>query len=77
MAIDVEAIFNAALSLPADDRAALAGKLLESLELPQSEIMEAWRTEVEDRLRAYDEKRLKVIPGDELMRSLRLRYAQE
>ncbi len=77
MAIDVEAILNAALSLPADDRAALAGKLLESLELPQSEIMEAWRTEVEDRLRAYDEKRLKVIPGDELMRSLRLRYAQE
>ena len=68
----VDAIFNAALSLPPDNRAALVEKLLESLpEQDRTEIEIAWGLEAEDRLRAYKEGKLKTTPGPEVMRSLR------
>ena len=67
----VEAIFSAALSLPAENRAALAAKLLESLEEDRADIEAAWVAEAESRLQAYDEGRLKATPIDEVLSSLR------
>jgi putative addiction module component (TIGR02574 family) len=71
MVPSADAIFNAALSLPAENRAALAEKLLESLEQEdRKEIDTAWVEEAERRLQAYEQGVLKAIPGDEVLRSL-------
>lgn len=67
----VDAIFQAALALPPDTRISLAEKLYESLDPNErGEIEAAWKKEVEERFRAYDEGKVKVIPGDEVLRSL-------
>jgi putative addiction module component (TIGR02574 family) len=68
----IEAVFNAALSLPPHNRAALAEKLLDSLgEKEQKEIDEAWTKEAEDRLQAFEEGRITAVPLQEVMRSVR------
>ena len=65
-----EEIFTAALALPPDNRAALAEKLLESLEEKErSEIDAAWADEAERRIQAFQQNALKAIPGDEVIRS--------
>ena len=52
MSAEVEAILHAALSLPAESRAALAEKLLESLvRADQREIVDEWAKEAESRIR--------------------------
>src|SRR5262245_15614126 len=72
MTSGAEAIFNAALALPTENRAALAEKLLESLaETDRAQIDEAWAKEAERRIQAYVQGRLKALPGDEVIRSLR------
>jgi putative addiction module component (TIGR02574 family) len=69
----VDAIFNAALSLPAENRAALAERLLESLdEENHAEIDAAWADEAESRILAYEHGEIKAIPGSEILQSLRL-----
>jgi putative addiction module component (TIGR02574 family) len=66
-----EEILQAALSMPADQRATLAEKLLESLEEnDRKEVDAAWAEEAENRLQAYEKGKIKSIPGDEVMRSL-------
>jgi putative addiction module component (TIGR02574 family) len=65
---DFESIANAALALPAVNRAALAERLLESLAEPdQSEIDAAWAEEAERRLAAYQQGSMKAIPAEEVM----------
>lgn len=69
-----EEIFNAALALPAENRAALAEKLLDSLsDKERAEIDAAWTVEAERRLRDYDRGKVKGIPGEEILQSLRSR----
>jgi putative addiction module component (TIGR02574 family) len=71
MQSDLEAVSAAALSLPAQDRAALAERLLDSLDdREQKEIDAAWAEEAEHRLQAYDRGELKAIPEEEVFRSL-------
>jgi putative addiction module component (TIGR02574 family) len=72
MTSSVDAILHAALLLPPENRAALAEKLLESLdEESQKEICDAWAEEVESRIRAFEQGALKAIPGSEVLQSVR------
>ena len=68
-------ILRAALNLPQDARAMLAGQLLESLDdAEQTEIDAAWSEEIERRIRDIDEGRVKLIPGEEVLAELRSRF---
>lgn len=65
----------AVLSLPPSDRARLADRLLQSLESPdQAQIDEAWALEIERRIRAIDEGKVQLIPGEEVIKQLRSRF---
>lgn len=67
-------ILQVALALPSEERAALADRLLQSLdEDDQSEIDRLWAREAEDRLAAYDRGEIQAIPGEEVFASLKLR----
>jgi putative addiction module component (TIGR02574 family) len=64
-------IANAALALPAPARAMLAEDLLASLESSPEEIKEAWRIEIERRVKEIREGKVELIPGDQVMQELR------
>jgi len=60
--------------LPESDRATLALALIESLDGPaDAEVEEAWRTEIERRVAAYERGEVKLVPGDEVFARLRRR----
>jgi putative addiction module component (TIGR02574 family) len=68
-------ILRAALELPPDARATLAGLLLESLDdTEQTEVDAAWSEEIERRIRDIDEGRVELIPGEEVLAELRSRF---
>jgi putative addiction module component (TIGR02574 family) len=70
----VDAIVNAALSLPLAERADVAEQLLASLQGPeQAEIERAWSVEIEKRIRDLDVGKIKTVPAEEVFRSLRAR----
>jgi putative addiction module component (TIGR02574 family) len=63
----VEELYEQASHLPEEDRAELAGKLLESIEDPPDEgIEEAWAAEIERRMVEYRAGRVKTIPWSEV-----------
>lgn len=63
----VEELYEQASHLPAEDRAELAGKLLESIEDPPDEgVEEAWAAEIERRMAEYRAGRVKTIPWSEV-----------
>jgi putative addiction module component (TIGR02574 family) len=63
----VEVLYQQASQLPEDDRAELAGKLLESIEDPADEgVEDAWAAEIERRLADYRAGRVKTIPWSEV-----------
>jgi putative addiction module component (TIGR02574 family) len=65
-------VVTEALSLPPRSRAKLADKLLESLNEPrQKEINKLWADEVEDRIDAYEQGKIKIIPGKQVFRIVR------
>jgi len=71
MSLDAQDILNKALALPADSRAAIASKLLESLDdKEQQEVNESWAKEAESRLDAYDQGMIVAIPGRKVMEGL-------
>ncbi len=72
-------LLAAALELPEDERADLAGQILESLEGfagMAPEVRDAWVTEVNDRLRAYREGRSQPVPAAEAIDRIRGRLRQ-
>lgn len=72
MTAATEGILNSALALPAEERAALADRLLASLDAAsQADIDKAWLNEIERRLQAHAEGQMPAIPADEVFRSLR------
>lgn len=74
MAENFDEILSAALSLSPGARAMLADHLLESLDNENQKRIDAiWAEEVERRVRAIDEGRIELIPGDEVMARLRSR----
>ncbi len=67
-------VVNDALSLPPRSRAKLAERLLESLDdTKQQKFDRLWAEEVEDRIDAYEQGSLKVIPGKEVFRRFKAR----
>lgn len=68
---DAAEILKDALALPTEARAALAGSLLESLDIEVDEGAEAaWATEVNRRVAELDSRSVKTIPWAELRRRL-------
>jgi putative addiction module component (TIGR02574 family) len=71
MSANFDDILSAALSLSPGARAMLADQLLESLDADaQKRIDGIWAEEAEQRVRAIDEGRAKLIPGDEVFAEL-------
>ena len=63
----VDELYEQASQLPAEDRAELAGMLLESIEdSPDEGVEEAWAAEIERRVTEYRAGRVKTIPWSEV-----------
>lgn len=77
MAASLESLLETALALPADSRATLAEKLLESLDVPgQAEIDSAWVAEALKRLAAVESGEARTVPVDEVFRAISARKSQ-
>lgn len=75
MARDLKEIIREAAALPADDRATLAGVMIESLDpKPTPEIKAAWSREIKRRLREVDEEMVELIDWEEIRAEL---FAEE
>jgi putative addiction module component (TIGR02574 family) len=62
-----ETLLQEALNLPADERAEIAGALLESLEpAPEADVEAAWRLEVAARVAALEAGEMKTTPWGEI-----------
>ena len=65
---------SAVLALPSKSRAKLAEKLLESLTEPtDQELFHLWGDEAEKRIDAFEQGKLRAIPGEQVFRSLKPR----
>lgn len=62
----VDRLYEQASQLPAEDRAELAGLLLESIEEPAEGVEEAWAAEVERRMEDYRTGRVRTVPWSEV-----------
>jgi putative addiction module component (TIGR02574 family) len=63
----VEELYAKASELPANDRAELAGLLLESIEEPPDVgVEEAWAAEIERRMADYRAGRAKTVPWSDV-----------
>jgi hypothetical protein len=72
----LDEVTKAAMDLPAHQRLALAGFLLETAEAggdPEAEA--AWDSEISDRIRGIDEGRVAGIAYEEVMRTAESRLA--
>jgi putative addiction module component (TIGR02574 family) len=65
---DPKRVLEAALALPAVDRAALVDSLLASLDRPDMSIDESWAVEAEERLVAFEAGRMAAIPFEDVFR---------
>jgi putative addiction module component (TIGR02574 family) len=71
MARDLKNVFREVFELPENDRATLAGLLIESLEpAPDAEVEEAWAVEAERRWREIDSGAVQTIPWEEVRAKL-------
>jgi putative addiction module component (TIGR02574 family) len=73
MSTEAEELLSAALALPAEARAALAGQLLESLDdaATDDEVEAAWTAEIRRRLDDVDAGRVRPVPWDQAFARLR------
>ena len=71
MARDLKQLFREAAELPEDDRATLAGLLIESLDpKPTPEVRAAWSREIERRVREIDEESVELSSWEEVRAEL-------
>ena len=71
MARDLKELFREASQLPEEDRAALAGLLLESIEPgPEQDVAEAWTAEIERRIAEIDSGGVETISWEEVRTEL-------
>ena len=67
MSRTVQELYEKATELTSNDRAELAGLLLESIEEPSDEgVEEAWAAEIECRMAEFRAGRVKTIPWSEV-----------
>jgi putative addiction module component (TIGR02574 family) len=64
-------ILNEALTLPPDERAEIAERLLLSLDSERQRLDALWAIEVEDRLDAYDRGEIETIPAERVFDEIR------
>jgi len=67
-------LLSEAISLPADMRALIVNKLLESLNPTTKEIDEIWAAEAEKRVEDIRTGKVKTIPGEEIFKAIRDKY---
>ena len=75
MPVAAKKVFDEALSLPAEARMSLVGKLLASLNLPtQPEIDRLWAEEAERRIAQIDKGEIRLVPGKKVFSNIRKKY---
>ena len=81
MSDKTQAVLASLLTLPVDERAEIAEKLLASLDgIPdpspaeQAEIDAAWGAEADRRYQAYKRGEIDSIPGEQVLNDLRAKY---
>jgi putative addiction module component (TIGR02574 family) len=70
MSVQAEELSEQLLTLPRDDRAQLARRLIASLETetePSEKVEAAWREEIARRTRELDEDLVETIPADQVL----------
>ncbi len=72
--IKTDELISEAISLPADIRALIVNKLLESLNPTTKEIDEIWAVEAENRVEDIRTGKVKTIPGEEVFKEIRDKY---
>jgi putative addiction module component (TIGR02574 family) len=70
MSPEVSDLLKRALALPDDERAALANTLLDSLEIGNESVQEAWDEEVARRMKDLKEGKAVTVPWEQLHREL-------
>tara|TARA_B110000438_G_scaffold119890_1_gene116998 strand:- start:581 stop:835 length:255 start_codon:yes stop_codon:yes gene_type:complete len=76
MSIQAEELAKQLLTLPRDDRAQLARRLIASLETetePSEKVKAAWREEIARRTWELDEDLVETIPPDQVLAEIRQR----
>lgn len=63
-----ENIFKEALILKPSEKVQLVDELLHSLDRPDKEIDKLWAKEVEDRIDAYDQGKIRSVSLDEVLK---------
>jgi putative addiction module component (TIGR02574 family) len=71
MSTSLKRIEEQARALSAEDRAKLAESLLESLQLPLSEIEKAWAEEIEQRIAAFERGEISAYPAEDVFADAR------
>lgn len=75
MGIATDKILEEALLLPADERASLVEKLLQSLNLPtETEVNRLWVEEAERRVSQIKAGKVELIPGEQVFARIRAKY---
>ncbi len=70
MSTKAQQILEESFTLPPLERAAIAEKLLSSLDRPDPQIDALWAAEAEARLTAYEAGHIKAIPAEEVFAEL-------
>ena len=70
MSSEVSDLLKMALALPVDERAALANTLLDSLEITNESVQEAWDAEVARRIQDLKAGKAVTVRWEELRREL-------
>ena len=71
MAMTTDQLVNEVLALPSDKRADFVDRIVESLDFSDSEIRDAWIKEAKRRHEELASGKVKGIPGDEALASVR------
>ena len=68
---EADDLLKKALTLPANERATLAGSLIDSLEeVDEGSVQDAWDDEIARRIEELDSGKAKTIPWDEVRRRI-------
>ena len=70
MSPDISDLLKKALALPVDERAALANSLLDSLQITNESVEEAWDREVARRISDLKAGKAVTVPWEQLHREL-------
>lgn len=71
MTADAKKIFEQALALPEQERAALIDVLADSLQADDDDLSPEWNAEIARRIEAVERGESRLIPGDEVEARIR------